>query len=135
MKPMVWYERWNSFYERAIAHALNEIKGDVAVTDFLQAVGDRFEPLWARNKLDKHTLDVSRGLPTRSELIAEIKRQNPNIKASEVSRQLERDKKATRAELLEVADEFQAIARNNPFEKKGVVFAAWNAQSTDTSEG
>ncbi|KAG5742899.1 hypothetical protein H9Q72_014521, partial [Fusarium xylarioides] len=75
------------------------------------------------------------GLPTRSELIAEIKRQNPNIKASEVSRQLERDKKATRAELLEVADEFQAIARNNPFEKKGVVFAAWNAQSTDTSEG
>ncbi|KAG5754890.1 hypothetical protein H9Q72_014465 [Fusarium xylarioides] len=48
---------------------------------------------------------------------------------------LERDKKATRAELLEVADEFQAIARNNPFEKKGVVFAAWNAQSTDMSEG
>ncbi|KAG5742678.1 hypothetical protein H9Q72_014534, partial [Fusarium xylarioides] len=61
MKPMVWYERWNSFYERAIAHDLNEIKGDVAVTDFLQAVGDRFEPLWARNKLDKHTIDVSRG--------------------------------------------------------------------------
>ncbi|KAG5763120.1 hypothetical protein H9Q73_014371 [Fusarium xylarioides] len=91
MKPMVWYERWNSFYERAITHDLNEIKGDVAVIDFLQAVGDRFEPL---------------GLPTRSELIAEIKRQNPNIKASEVSRQLERDKKATRAELLEVADKF-----------------------------
>ncbi|KAG5763141.1 hypothetical protein H9Q73_014370 [Fusarium xylarioides] len=85
IKPIVWYERWNSFYERAIAYDLNEIKGDVAVTDFLQAVGDRFEPLWARNKLNKHTIDVSRVLPTRSELIAEIKMQNHNIKASEVS--------------------------------------------------
>ncbi|KAG5931243.1 hypothetical protein E4U59_000472, partial [Claviceps monticola] len=48
--PDKWIERWNTTYQKAVRHDINEIQGANAIHDFIQAVGANFEPTWAEAK-------------------------------------------------------------------------------------
>ncbi|KAG6289695.1 hypothetical protein E4U46_002360 [Claviceps purpurea] len=48
--PDKWIEKWNTTYQKAVRHDINEIKGANAIHDFIQAVGAKFEPTWAEAK-------------------------------------------------------------------------------------
>ncbi|KAG6114338.1 hypothetical protein E4U13_003389 [Claviceps humidiphila] len=48
--PDKWMEKWNTIYQKALRHDINEIKGANAIHDFIQAVGTKFEPTWAEAK-------------------------------------------------------------------------------------
>ncbi|KAG6215054.1 hypothetical protein E4U34_005880, partial [Claviceps purpurea] len=43
-------EKWNTTYQKAVRHDINEIKGANTIHDFIQAVGAKFEPTWAEAK-------------------------------------------------------------------------------------
>ncbi|KAG6240811.1 hypothetical protein E4U25_007407 [Claviceps purpurea] len=43
-------EKWNTAYQKAVRHDINEIKGANTIHDFIQAVGAKFEPTWAEAK-------------------------------------------------------------------------------------
>jgi hypothetical protein len=50
--PLRWYARWHQAYVRAQARNIPEISGQLAIQDFLVAVGKRFAPDWARWQLE-----------------------------------------------------------------------------------
>ncbi|KAG5951445.1 hypothetical protein E4U58_001170 [Claviceps cyperi] len=48
--PDKWIETWNTTYQKAVRHDINEIKSANAIHNFIQAVGSKFEPTWAEAK-------------------------------------------------------------------------------------
>jgi hypothetical protein len=51
-EPDQWYLKWNKAYLGAQVEKIPDIEGSLAIHDFLEAVGARYEPSWARAKRD-----------------------------------------------------------------------------------
>ncbi|KAH8672904.1 hypothetical protein BGZ60DRAFT_286556 [Tricladium varicosporioides] len=53
VNPTRWQADWYKLYQRARAYGLEEIKGTLAIRDFLTAVSYKIAPDWARRELTK----------------------------------------------------------------------------------
>jgi hypothetical protein len=62
--PQDWYQRWSYLYMRAKSYELAEVDGALAVQDFLDALGHRIAPEWARTMNQRIIQDSILGLET-----------------------------------------------------------------------
>lgn len=62
--PQDWYQKWSYLYMRAKSYELAEVDGELAVQDFLDALGHRIAPEWARTMHQRIIQDTILGLET-----------------------------------------------------------------------
>ncbi|KAG9376279.1 hypothetical protein A1F94_012826 [Pyrenophora tritici-repentis] len=66
LKKHKWFNDWQALYAKAQAFELHEVRGDLAVTDFLDALAAKIAPDWARNLRQTITTASAMGQPTMS---------------------------------------------------------------------
>ena len=47
VKTLTWIRQWKAAYHRGLQYKIPELEDDVAVYDFIEAVGHRLDPQWA----------------------------------------------------------------------------------------
>jgi hypothetical protein len=52
-----WFREWSSLYRKALNNDIPEVQGELAVTDWLQALIPRIAPTWATRQLQKRYED------------------------------------------------------------------------------
>ncbi|KAI0534434.1 hypothetical protein GGR58DRAFT_505327 [Xylaria digitata] len=64
VKPEVWYNSWFDAYLQAVTYDLPDVKGGLAVRNFLEAISARIAPEWARQQIAQYSMDEQLGRPT-----------------------------------------------------------------------
>jgi hypothetical protein len=64
INPERWFNEWQVIYGKAQAFQVTEIEGQLALTDFLDALSVRIAPDWARSMRQDIIKDAALGRPT-----------------------------------------------------------------------
>jgi hypothetical protein len=66
LSPEKWFSEWQIIYEKAQAFNVTEVTGELAITDFLDAVSVKIAPEWSRNMRQQIAMDMALGRPALS---------------------------------------------------------------------
>ena len=63
MSPDKWFNEWQVLYGKAQAFRVSEVEGQLALTDFLDALAPRIAPEWARSMRQHIVMEAALGRP------------------------------------------------------------------------